>query len=84
MDVLTQTHFGKIPNKAQAYEKKMAILFWYAQQQNPYNLLKKTSVFVFIFHVVVLVLLAKQQQQKIVNLNMISVCYAWALIPSYR
>jgi hypothetical protein len=45
---------------------------------------KKTSVFVFIFHVVVLVLLAKQQQQKIVNLNMISVCYAWALIPSYR
>jgi hypothetical protein len=54
-------------------------LFWYAKQQNPYNLLTNKGFCFGFYHIAVLVLLAKQQQQKIVNLYMISVCYAWAL-----
>jgi hypothetical protein len=49
-----------------------------------HTIYKQTSVLVFFnfFHVVVLVLYAKQQQQKIVDLDTISVCYAWALLES--
>jgi hypothetical protein len=68
--------------KAQALQKNDIIvcLFWYAQQQNPYNLETNQCFCCHFFHVDILLLLAKQQQQKSVNLYTISVCYAWALI----
>jgi hypothetical protein len=56
--------FGSRPKHNKTNDDFIFCLFWYAQQQNPYNL-KTTPCFCFQFsHVVVLLLLANSNNNK--------------------
>jgi hypothetical protein len=63
---ITQTQCFMITPRPKYTKQKC--LFWYAQEQNPYNLYTHQCFCFDFFHVVVLLLIAKQQQQKIVKL----------------